>query len=316
MKKKRVPKLMKMNERYKMTEKHRVGNADMLMIITCFLWGMGNVVCKNSYGNTPESFRVMIFNGIRFPIATLLLFISIKFSDSNARIRLEHVPGIALVSFFGMFLFIVLFHFGLSMTTASNAGIIIAVIPLVIVLISFLHGTERPTKWLISGIIVGFCGVLLMNYQNGIFIINKGDFLVLISSICWSIYAVYGKKFMDIYSPMTVTAWIFLFTSIYLLPVLIYQAPGQSWTTVSGWNWVNLGFATVGPLFVANVLYYTSIHKIGPSHSGIYINLEPVFTVLLAYLIRNENIYLYQLIGLLVIIFGVSISKIRSKRAI
>jgi len=81
----------------------------------------------------------------------------------------------------------------------------------------------------------------------------------------------------------------------------------------SDWNWVNLGFATVGPLFVANALYFTSIHKIGHSRSGIYINLEPVFTVLLAYMIRNESISLYQLIGLSVIILVVSISKIRSR---
>lgn len=305
-----------MNDKYNITEKHRVGSADILMITTCFLWGLGTVVCKNAYGNTPESFRVMIFNGLRFPIATLLLFISIKFSGSKALIRLEHVPGIALLSFFGMFLFIVLFHVGLSMTTASNAGIIIAVIPLVIVLISFLCGFEKPAKWTILGIIMGFCGVVLMNYQNGNFIINKGGFLVLISSVCWGIYAVYGKKYMDVYSPVVVIAWIFLFTSIYHFPVLIYQFPSQSWSAISGWNWFNLGFATVVPLFIANALYFTSIHKIGPSRSGIYINLEPVFTVLLAFLIRNEKISLYQLIGFSVIILGVSISKTKSKRII
>ena len=78
-----------MEKNNNMAEKHFVGNADILMIITCFLWGLGTVVCKNAYGDTPESFRVMVFNGLRSPVATLLLFISIKFSNSNARIRLE-----------------------------------------------------------------------------------------------------------------------------------------------------------------------------------------------------------------------------------
>ena len=117
--------------------KRFIGQADIFMITACFFWAIGTVVSKNAFGTTPESFRVNIFNGLRFPIATVLLFTSLKISGSQVAIRLKHIPGFALVSFFGMFLFIVLFHNGLSITTASNTGIIMSVIPLVIVLISF-----------------------------------------------------------------------------------------------------------------------------------------------------------------------------------
>ena len=87
-----------------MAEKHFMRSADILMIITCFLWGLGTV-CKNAYGDTLESFRVMIFNGLIFPVAALLLFIPIKISGSNARIRLKHMLGMVLVFFFDIFVY-------------------------------------------------------------------------------------------------------------------------------------------------------------------------------------------------------------------
>ena len=297
-----------------MTGKRPIGQADICMITACFLWAIGTVVCKNAFGTTPESFRVNIFNGLRFPIATLLLFTSLKISGSKFAIRWEHVPGFALVSFFGMFFFIVLFHTGLSMTTASNTGIIIAVIPLVIVILSFFSGVEKPNRWLISGIIVGFCGVVVMNLQYGGLTMNKGILLVYFSCFCWGIYTVYGEKYIHLYSPMVTTAWIFLFTSLFHVPLFIHQFPAQSWTAISGWNWFNLVFAAVVPLFIANTLYFASIHKIGSSRSGIYIYLEPVFTVILAFILRNEDISLLQIIGFITICAGVYISKIQGTK--
>ena len=297
-----------------MTGKRLIGQADIFMITACFLWAIGTVVSKNALGTTPDSFRVTIFNGLRFPIATLLLFISLKISGSQVAIRLKHIPGFAIVSFFGMFLFMVLFHTGLSMTTASNTGIIIAVIPLVIVILSFFSGVEKPNRWLISGIIVGFCGVVVMNLQYGGLTMNNGILLVFLSCFCWGIYAVYGEKYIHLYSPMVTTAWIFLFTSLFHIPIFIHQFSAQSWTSISGWNWFNLGFAAVVPLFIANTLYFASIHKIGSSRSGIYIYLEPVFTVILAFLLRNENISLLQIIGFITICAGVYISKIQETK--
>ena len=118
---------------------------------------------------------------------------------------------------------------------------------------------------------------------------------------------------MRLYPPMVTTSWIFLFTSLYHIPIFMYQFPSQSWSAISGWNWFNLVFAAVIPLFVANTLYFASIHKIGSSRSGIYIYLEPVFTVILAFIIRNEAITLLQIVGFITICAGVYISKIPGK---
>ncbi len=287
--------------------------ADIFMVTACFLWAAGTVLTKNAFGTTPESFRVNIFNGIRFPIATALLFATIKISGADITVRREDIPGFAAVSFFGMFLFILLFHLGLARTTAANTGIIMAAVPLAILVIAFAAGVEKPDIPLITGIIVGLAGVIIMSIKPEELSFGIGVILVSLSCLSWGIYAVYGEKYMRLYSPMVTTAWIFLFTSIYHIPLIMFEFSRQDWGAVTAVNWFNLGFAAVVSLYIANTLYFSAVHRIGPSHSGIYIYLEPVFTVILAQLIRNERITLVQIIGFAVIVAGVSISRMSGK---
>ena len=61
-------------------------------------------------------------------------------------------------------------------------------------------------------------------------------------------------------------------------------------------------------------MYFYAIKKIGAIRVGIYNNLTPVFTVLLAYLLRGEEITLLKTAGLVVIILGIGITKISFPR--
>ena len=133
-------------------------------------------------------------------------------------------------------------------------------------------------------------------------------------SSTWSIKTLSLLSLSKRSAGVLITAWIFLFTSLFHIPVMIYQFPDQAWGAISGSNWLNLAFAAIFPLFIANMLYFISVHRIGPSRSGVYIYLEPVFTVILAFMIRHEHISSGQIIGFLLIIIGVRISKIYSKR--
>lgn len=292
-----------------MPKRASAGKADILMVFVTLLWALGTVVCKNAFGETPETFRVHVFNGLRFPIAAVTLFLILRVSGSPLGIRREHILGMASVSFFGMFLFMALFNIGLSLTTASNAGIFIGAIPLIIVLISMARGTDRPEIRLIAGILIGMCGVVLVNGHSGVFGFNRGDLLVLASGVCWAIYAVWGERYLEIYPPMLATAWILLFLSVFYLPLFLHDLPRQSWSTVSLANWGNLAYSSLGALVIANTFYFAAIHHIGSSLSGIYINLEPPFTLLMAFLLRGEYITSFQIIGLTVVIIGVILAR-------
>ncbi len=290
------------------------GKADGIMVIVCFLWALGTVIGKALLGDTPETFRPSTFNELRFLIATPALFLMLRLSGSSLGIRREHFPGMLFVSFCGMFLFMALFIFGLSMTTAANTGIILGAAPLMIVVISVARGVESLSFRLTAGIVLGIAGVLLMNWRGGSLSFNPGDLLILAACFCWGIYAVWGDKYLKIYPPLLATAWIFLFLSIYYIPLFLYEFPRMSWRAVPPENWAYLIFSAIGPLLAANTLYYTAIKYIGPARSGVYINLEPVFTVLLAAALLGERITFHQAAGLGIIICGVIFARSREPK--
>lgn len=287
-----------------------LGTGDLAILLTCFIWGLGAVAVKFAIGTTPETFRIYVFNGLRLPVVSLLLFAVVKLRRGSIAVRREHLPLMAVVAFFGLFLNTVTAIAGLSLSSASNMGVIVTTTPLLILIVSFVSGVERASKRLVAGIFVGMSGVLLLNYRHGELSYNFGDILILLSCLFFAIYAVYGKKIVNTYSTLLAAAWIFLFSAIYQVPLFLYQLPDQSWDTITTINWINLGFGTIGSFFAANVLFFYAIKKIGPVRTGLYLNLQPVFTLLAAYILIGEQITVMKVLGLAVILAGLGITKI------
>ena len=151
--------------------------------------------------------------------------------------------------------------------------------------------------------------MLALTFHKGGIAFNPGDILIVMACMAWAVYTVFGKTIVNKYPPMVATAWVYLFTSLYQLPLFFYQLPEQSFSRISGANWLNLGISTIGSVFIANSLYYFAINKIGPIRVGVYTNLTPVFTILMAILLRGETITALQIIWLVVIITGIAISR-------
>lgn len=292
------------------TEATAFGTADMAMIATCILWGIGAVVVKNAIGDTPDTFRVFVFNGLRMPLVSLMLFAGVKVYGGSVALRKRDIPFVAWVSFAGMFLHIMTSLSGLKLSNASNMGIIFATVPLFTLLISFAAGIEKPTARLASGIIIGMTGVLALSWHNGGIALNPGDALLVASCLFWAFYTVYSKRILNSYSPVVAIAWVFFFASVYQMPVFLYQLRDQTWGTISASNWINLAIGTIGSYTIANALYYYAIHAIGPVRAGIYNNLTPGFTLLFAAVLRGEEITVQKIAGLAIILAGIAVTKL------
>ena len=301
-----------------MSGKKRYGAADIAMVVTTFFWGLNAVISKNAIGTDPDSFRVFVYNGLRIPAGTILLFMTLKLMKKPLGIRRQDLFYLAILSFFGLFAFMMAFILGVSLTSSANTGVILAMTPLLIVAISLLTRIERLTGRVATGLAVGFCGMIVLTFQREGLSFNAGDGLILLSCFAWAVHTVYGKKLLNTYSPMVVTAWVYLFTSLYQLPFTLYQLPSQQFAMVSTVNWMYLLISIIGSVYMANTLYFFAVNEIGPSRAGIYTNLTPVFTLLLAVMIRSETISLNQIAGLFLIVIGIALLnsfKMKSKKS-
>ncbi len=287
---------------------------DLALLITTACWGLNFVITKSATGDSPDQFRIFIYNIIRFPAASLLLFLTVKLKGGNILIRGKYIGAIALISFVGIFCYQVLYMIGQTMTDSVNIGIIYSFSPLLILIISVVSRIEKPTVFTIFGVILGVAGLMLIIFEGGNISVDFGSLLFFFAVICWAFYTVLAKPVLEKYPADITMAWMLLFGSLYMLPLALYQLPDQSWATLSGQNILFVIISAIFSLYTGYTLFYYSISKIGPVKAGIYTNLTPVFTLIFAATIRNETIRMIQVFGLAVIITGIFVTKINLRK--
>ncbi len=282
------------------------GRGDIAIIAASFFWGIGAVVIKNCI--EPGAFKVFVFNGIRMPVVSGLMFLSVLLSGRSITIRKADIPVFASASFIGMFLFMVLNLAGLSGSTVANFGILMATLPLFILLFAIVLRIEKITVWNVVGIMSGFIGTIVLTYRGGGLDITWGDFLIILSCIAWAVFVIMCKSILARYTPVLAMAWVLLFASVFQFPLFIRDMALQSFVNLSVSIWINLAVATVVSLFAGNILFYYSLKIIGPTRVGAYSYLEPVFTLMLAAILRGEHITFPQIGGLFLIFSGIGMT--------
>ncbi|MFC1538162.1 DMT family transporter [Candidatus Latescibacterota bacterium] len=284
--------------------------ADFAMIITTACWGLNFVITKSATGHEPNQFRIFIYNIIRFPVAAMLLFLTARLKRRKIMICGRDLITTALLSFFGIFVYQILYMTGQTMTGSANIGVTYSIVPILIVIISIISKIEKPTVFTFVGVLLGFCGLVLIVFEGGSLTLDKGSFLFFLGLVCWAFYSVYSKPILDRNAPIIITAWVLFFGSLFQLPLAIYQAPYQIWTELSGQNILFVFVSALLSLYIGYTLFYYSVAKIGPVRTGLYTNLTPVFTIFFAITIRNETIRPVQIIGFIIIVCGILLSKI------
>ncbi len=98
---------------------------------------------------------------------------------------------------------------------------------------------------------------------------------------------------------MLVALWPFL------LAIGAPQVAEQEYGTMGVGVWAALAYAVVGPLVLTNLLWFTAIGRVGPSHAAIFGNLLPFAAALLAVLLLDESLSAAQVAGGALIALGI-----------
>jgi len=131
-----------------------------------------------------------------------------------------------------------------------------------------------------------------------------GIVLGLTTGATWAVYSVTVAPLMSTYSPSRVSAVVIPMTWVLLAIVGFQQAEAQSWSL--GWEvWGLLVFATLGPLILTNILWFRSIHRIGPAKATLAGNLQPFVAAVLAVILLSEPLSWLQIVGGLLIGVGI-----------
>ena len=258
------------------------------------------------------SFLPMTLITLRLIIASVLLFVVGRLTGKFQMVRKKDIKMFLLLALFEPFIYYVGETYGLTLVESTLASVIVSTIPLFAPLLAFVVLGEKISLANILGILVSLTGVFFVIYEpNGGFHANPWGvallFLAVFAAIC---YATTLRKISSYYNTLNVIFYQSLFGLLYFIPTfLIVDASKISSMKVSGEALLALFMLSVFASVIAFVLFAWAVRKVGVSRTNVFVNLIPVFTAILAWLILNENITLLKWIGIVVVVGGLFVSQ-------
>jgi len=280
---------------------------DTEMILVALIWGGNFSVSKFAMHQIPA----LTFSGLRFVLASgILLFITKRLGAwrSLPRRTLWSLAGLGVV---GNTFYQTAFMTGLSITTATNSAMIVAILPVLVTVLGSLLGIERASALMWLGVALGTAGVLLVVTARGVQLHSgelTGDLLVLFATVCWSFYTVGVLRAGKGVHPLQITA---VTTAGGTPGLFLVGLPGlirQDWGAVSGKTWTALAYAALLSLVLSYVLYNRAVQGIGSARTAIYNCITPLMAMLVAWLTLGEVPLGIQLLGVVLVIGGVLVS--------
>ncbi len=215
---------------------------------------------------------------------------------------------LCFMAFSGVAGFQGIFYLGLRYTDAINAALMNAAGPLVSLALAFLvlRTVVRPVQWVgalvsLGGIAVILSGGSLARLASLHF--NGGDLLLLLAMVLWAGYSIAGREVMRRRSVLSVTAITSALALLMVAPWGVWEfATGEPRFTPQVWQM--LGFIAVFVGVGALLAWNTGVKAVGAAEAMAFMNMTPVYTVLLSTLLLDEPMRLYQLAGAVLVVGG------------
>jgi drug/metabolite transporter (DMT)-like permease len=222
-----------------------------------------------------------------------------------------------LESFFGNFLFSICMLYGVSMTTAVSAGVIMAAIPAVVALMSWVFLKEKISgrTWLAVACSALGIGLLALSKSehsahgtsapNGDLTQNNhllGNALVFAAVLCEAAYAVIAKKLTGALTPRRITALINLWGFALMTPLGAYVAWSFDFGAVTAGSWLLLLFYSLAASVWTVWLWMSGLKNVPASRAGVFTVMLPISAAVVGVLVLGE-----PLGGLQMVAFGIAL---------
>jgi drug/metabolite transporter (DMT)-like permease len=223
-----------------------------------------------------------------------------------------------LESFLGNFLFSLCMLFGVSLTSAVSAGVIMAAIPATVAAMSWLFLREPVSGRTLGGIACAALGIGLLalaqpagagGTDTGLAWL--GNLLVFGAVLCEAAYAVIGKALTGALGPKRITSLINLWGFALVTPFGLYQALHFDFTGVAAGAWLLLVFYALAASVWTVWLWMTGLKVVPAAQAGVFTALLPVSAAVVAVVALGEPMVGMQLVAFAFALAGVLLATVR-----
>lgn len=225
----------------------------------------------------------------------------------------HHWWQLTLLGALGATVFNTMVYVGLQYTETTNSALFNSIVPVYIVVISWLFLGERISLRQVIGISISVLGVLIIVTRGDPLSLfeasfNIGDVWIVVAMLLWAIYTILLK-----WRPRELSAIAFLAAMLLLsLPILL---------PFYVWELYQRGTFEISPVTVGTLIYYASIPsvvaylmwnrgvaQVGPTRAGLMAHLMPIFAVILAVVFLSERLYPFHYLGAACVFLGIGLT--------
>lgn len=278
-----------------------------LLLLPVLFWGISYIAIKIVL----EELEPVEMISIRFLLAAPMLFLIIR--AKGLRVWPVAMKGKLVFASFIVFLHFWVMATGMKETSASNTAWILTTAPIFIALLSWTYLKEAFTgvQWL--GLILACGGVFALVYNGDLanlgWINSRGDLIVLGSCVTWAFYTVGTRELMTKVHPLVATFWMTVVAGLVFIPYTAATSGLDKFLILRTETVISLFFLGVFCLAVAFWLWSEGLARQTAAEVGVYLYVEPLFTVIGAWFILGEMITWWLVLGAVLISLGVYVSE-------
>tara|TARA_A100001011_G_scaffold398328_1_gene502352 strand:- start:11731 stop:12618 length:888 start_codon:yes stop_codon:yes gene_type:complete len=283
-----------------------------LYLTLCTLFWSGNFIV----GKVATLFEIppLTLNFYRWFIAFLILCpftlkgVIMNFEEIKKNFLVLVIMGFTSISVFNSVV-----YYSLNYTQVLNGVLMISTIPVFIIFFSGLFKTESIKIYQIIGVVISLMGVISIITKLDLSLLlslklNKGDLWMLVAMISWTTYSLLlGKKKVKL-EPFIFLQTIIIIGLLFLLPMYIAEVLVGKKITLNFPVIMTIGYVVFFAGIGAYTFWNAAIKLIGPSRSGVFLHLMPIFSSLMAVFLLGEQFSFHHIVGTLLIISGILLS--------
>ena len=292
-------------------------SSPFLLFLATLGWGSNTIASRLAVGEVSPMLLIFFRWGI---VVVILLSLYWRQMIDEWPVIRPRFKWLLIMGGCGLSLFNAFFYIAAHSTTAVNLGIIQSTMPGMILLGSFMYFGDRINRLQFSGLLLTLLGVIVIVTQGSFeqlmqLTFNHGDLLMIFACSFYAMYTV-GLKSRPKISGMVMLAYFSVAAFLITIPLMIFESfiYGTVMPGVKGFAIVF--YIAIVPSFLSQIFFMRGVDLIGPGSAGLYANLVPIFSAIMAVLLLSEEFALFHLASMLLVFGGIGLFEYQGRRKV
>ncbi|MCY9670176.1 DMT family transporter [Paenibacillus alginolyticus] len=272
----------------------------LILVFCVFIWALNYIVRQILL----REFSPFFLSAFSLTVVSFTFLIWAFVTKSFVKLTRKEIVFFLLSAVIGLIANQILLFKGLERTSATNASLIFTLSPLITAGLAAVFLKEKITWRMVAGCLVAIIGLIQALNMHGL-LFSTGDWIMLGATFTFSCNLIFARVLSRRLSPFIVTVYSFMISAVFFDPFIL-SVIKMDWNHSIG-IW---GLAIVSVIVgqgITGVMWNKGMESIGAARAVIVLNLQPLMTMLLEFLIFHHLVAYQQVFGAILVFIGVLI---------